>query len=321
MGSSGYTRALLAAIAASAHFVSAQKVEFFYTETLNICAIYGVSMPANEITTHGGVCAYRRDVDRVYGCPSSSNPKCWTWYQTCNENLIGQAVCNRGDNQWCCNAVAGETCPTGDNKINICISNFTSPQEGMSTDEANQVYSAAISNTSVTATKQIVQPTPFSTRQLDSTAAPTLTSTMTSGTSTSTGTPAPTENTSPSASSNSDSLSVSGGAIAGIVIGVLAVIAIVGGLFWLLRRRKNKKNGMTGTKEAPKAAAGESAAYHSSNQRTTFGGYYTGHGHDRSEIVVTPSELGSAGHGRAEMSAATDSADVRANPYRRYEMP
>jgi hypothetical protein len=321
MGSSGCKTALLAAIAASAHLASAQKVEFFYTKTLDICAIYGVSMPANEITTHGGVCAYRRDVARVYGCPSSSNPKCWTWNQTCNEDLIGQAVCNRVNTQWCCNAVAGETCATGDNKINICISNFTSPQEGISMDEANQVYLAAISKTSVMATKQSVQPTPFSTRQLDSTAAPTLTSTTTSGTSTSTGTPAPTDNTRPSAGSNSDRLSVSGGAIAGIVIGVLAVIAIVGGLFWLLRRRKNKKNGMTGAKKVPTAAAGELAAYHSSNQRTTFGGNYTGHGHDRCEILVIPSEIDSVGYRRAEMPAAADSADIRANSSRRYEMP
>ena len=286
--------------------VAAQTIEFFYTETLDLCKIDSASIPANEQTTHGGVCAYRRDVARVYGCPSP-DPTCWTFAEQCNESNIGQTVCNRAGSVWCCNAVAGESCTTTSGQINVCISNFTSPNSGVDTAQANKIYQSAIGLSTVTATSQSVDPTPFSTRNLVSTAstASVSQSTVVSLTSSSNGKSSQTPSTSsgtgaaqntgansanlPVTSSNSG---LSDGAIAGIVIGAIAAL-LIGGLavFFIMRKKRNSAESHEPSKDVSEASAG-SSAYASSNEKK-HGGYYAAEN--------TPSEMGSENQMRAEM--------------------
>lgn len=318
------TVAVIAAAVAPAYLASAQTVEFFYTDTIDTCEFKGASITANEQTTHGGVCAYRQDVERVYGCPSP-DPTCWTWAQDCNDSDAGQTVCNRGGTVFCCNAVAGETCTTTDGQINVCISNFTSPNSGVSSEQANQVYLSALGVSNVTATTQTVDPTPFSTRNLVSTSATSSSSSAsttvdststaagsssdhTSSSASATGTATGAEsNTTIVATSGSSSSGLSGGAIAGIVIGAIAGLAIIGGLFFLLgrKRRPNRQNQL-GSKEMPVTSAVPTAYNSSSGKMNT--GYYG------SQSQTGVSELGSDGHERAEMPASETARS-------RYEMP
>lgn len=242
--------------------IVAQTVEFFYTETLDTCEMKGVSIAANEQTTHGGVCAWRPDVERVYGCPAPDTT-CWTLGQTCTDSGIGQTVCNKAGSVWCCNAVAGETCTTAEGYINVCQSGFANPESGVSVDHANQVYLAAIGLSNVTATSQTVDPTPFSTTNLGTASTATSTSSPSGGSSTVTKSGSSTDTSSPTTASASQSSSssasngssesstnstdptasksrVSTGAIVGIVIGLLLVLAAVGTAFFILGRRRTK---------------------------------------------------------------------------------
>ncbi|KAE8166301.1 hypothetical protein BDV40DRAFT_18484 [Aspergillus tamarii] len=75
-----------------------------------------------------------------------------------------------------------------------------------------------------------------------STASTSSTGTATGGSTTAT-TTASTSATSSPGNSSSSSSGISGGAVAGIVIGVVAGIAVVGGAFWLGRRRRGGSGG------------------------------------------------------------------------------
>ncbi|KAJ9656626.1 hypothetical protein H2198_004860 [Neophaeococcomyces mojaviensis] len=313
---------IFAAVAASSNLVLGQSVEFFYTDTVDLCSIDGASIPATDQTTHGGVCAYRQDVARVYACPAP-DPTCWTYYETCvNGGSTGQTVCNRNNAVWCCNSVAGETCTTTQGQINVCISNFTSPNSGVSVDQANQKYLSALGVSNVTATSQTVDPSPFSTRIFSNTVTSTTSSsTSSAGPSTLSSSGAastsdtgllPTSTSSPSATAASSSGSgISGGAIAGIVIGAIVAIAIIGAGFFLLgRRNKNKQRAShlpiaseMGTSASQYNGPGGGA--YDNGKRTKQGSY------NSQTNLNNTSELGSEGHGRVEMATSMNEPPVR----------
>ena len=95
------------------------------------------------------------------------------------------------------------------------------------------------------------------------------------------------------------------------MIGAVAVLAIIGGAFFLLgRRRKSKTTKDTsGYNEMPTPPASQSA-YTSSNEKARYGG--PANTQDQPHV----SELGSEGHGRAEMP----NYPAHGPPPARYEM-
>lgn len=305
--------AVIATVLACAHLAACQNVDFFYTETIDTCQLNGAYMLADDETTHGGVCAYRQDVERVYACPSPDQ-SCWTWAQECNDSGVGQTVCNKGGSVFCCNAVAGETCTEQEGQINICISEFASPNSGVSTEQANEVYLAALGVSNVTGTTQTADPTVFSTRNLASTAVSSsstgASTTTTSGSSTSTSTSSPTGTPAPP---SPDPSGISGGAIAGIVVGAAAGLAIIAAIFFFLARKRRSSGHKTESKYTP-VTPSEATAYDSSVEKTNAGV------HNGSPGQTGMSELGSDGHGRAELSA-TNTVTPGRNAPTRYETP
>lgn len=267
-------------------------------------------------------------VERIYACPSL-DPTCWTWAETCNDSGVGQTVCNRAGTVFCCNSVAGKTCTTTANQINDCISNFTSPNSGVSTAQANEVYLSALGVSNVTETTQTVDPTPFSTRDFasssvssSSSSSPDASAITTSSTASHGSSPAPTSGTAAdaqsttgaAASSSSSSSGLSGGAIAGIVIGAIAALAIIGGVFFLLgRKRRSNRQNHPDPKETPDTSAG-SAAYVSAHEKTNMGTYYGG----QSRTGV--SDLRIDGNRMVEMPVM-DTAPGSRNAPTRHEMP
>ena len=81
-----------------------------------------------------------------------------------------------------------------------------------------------------------------------------------SATTTATATASASATSSPGNSSGSSS-GISGGAVAGIVIGVVAGIAVVGGAFWLGRRRRGGSGGNPGHGFGSAAGSGPGAGY------------------------------------------------------------
>ncbi|RDW73143.1 hypothetical protein BP6252_07050 [Coleophoma cylindrospora] len=216
-------------------------------------------MPANGNSAHGGVCAYVSQTNRVYACPAP-DPGCWAWYQTCGKGdaaSSSQIYCTGSGTSWCC--TADETCTPNVGQINICVSAFGSPNSGESLAIANSVELSALGVTTITATSETATPTPFSSAVYDATGTTTSSSSISStpsSSSTSVGTSSSSlVSTSPSrttssqtssasgaasassttipVSSNRSKSGLSGGAIAGIVIGSVAGVTIIASLFFL----------------------------------------------------------------------------------------
>lgn len=323
-----HTMELTIGLLAFTNIAVAMQVNFFYSEVVDRCKFKGQSITANDNSQHGGVCAFAPVTERVYACPAP-DPACWTWYedvshefkanftraQTCNANGIGQTVCNRGDTQFCCNSVAGETCTTTEGQINVCISNFTSPNNGISPSAANSVYLQALGLNSVTATSQTADPSAFST--LSPSRLPTTTSSVaTSSSSISNASPtvpstsslaslatasnAAVNTGSPNHLATQSGLSV--GAIAGIVLGALIGLAVIGtAAFFIVRQRKRSRHQKHTISEHHAVTP---LAYTENNEKARFGNHYGGE---------TPSEIDSE-RSRVEMSAHSQAT-------RRYEMP
>ncbi|OOQ84353.1 hypothetical protein PEBR_30584 [Penicillium brasilianum] len=105
-----------------------------------------------------------------------------------------------------------------------------------------------------------------------STSASTTSSTSTSSVPTSTATSA-----TPATAGNGSSSSLSGGAIAGIVIGVVAGVAVVGGLFFYFGRRNRRNNNVTAGNEqsgpTPGSISGEPHGPYSPQASMLAAGY------------------------------------------------
>lgn len=238
-------------------------------------------------------------------------------------------TCNRAGTVWCCNALAGERCTTTANQINVCISNFTSPNAGVSIADANAKYQSVIgtAGSSISATSQTKDPTPFTTvaYALSTSVSSVSTTSMSSSTTTTASRPASaadsTSTTSPTlAPLNTGSVSsgLSGGAIGGIAAGVVVVImlAVVGAILYFMRRRKRNRS----SQRVSQSHTAEMAAYTDSldttmstpaiyashmaeqSQQLRYGGQ---HAASQKATKVFLSELDGNGNRRVEMSGET----------------
>jgi hypothetical protein len=153
---------------------------------------------------------------------------------------------------WCCNK-EWETCILGD-EINTCYANFANPQVNVSREEANAIESSYLA----TAT-DLVSPTGLSLSTLDtSTPSQTSSARTTSDASISTNSGSSTQSTGATVTTlgqtrrPSSGKSLAHGAIVGIVIGAIAVVALVAvGAFSLGRRWMARKVAVASTVTKP----------------------------------------------------------------------
>jgi hypothetical protein len=207
---------------------------FFYSLQNDSCDYDGETFPASNNTENGDLCAYIPGTNPtlLYACPAPDSV-CWSFSRKCtgkNSTTPGtnQISCNNnGNTNWCCDSIY-DSCTQSYGQINVCWGkNFVNPNKGVSPSAAASIASSAISISQASALNSRLS-------AISVTGTPSKTSSTAKGTGTSgakSGGPSGTGH-------KSDSLS--GGAIAGIVIGALA-IAIILALFALLFLHRRKK--------------------------------------------------------------------------------
>jgi len=265
---------------------------FFYSDQLDTCSYNDVTIPASNNTENGGLCAWVDATSRVYACPAT-DPICWTWYQTCGSGgsaSSDQILCDNAGSTWCCPNT--ETCTTDPNQINVCISSFDNPNANVQPGPAESVEFQVLDISTVASTVQ--------TASLIATASQSFFSTITLSSSTSLSSPA-TSSSSPISSSTSivsstltggtpaaatsgasqtavatkSRSSLSGGAIAGMVIGALAFAALLAaGAYFLIRKRgartqaqQHQRGELPANDVYSKELQGDSAPYYQSGER------------------------------------------------------
>ncbi|KAF2396632.1 hypothetical protein EJ06DRAFT_227330 [Trichodelitschia bisporula] len=271
-------------------------VDFFISPARDLCNYKGVRFSAANNTDRGGVCAYNRQNDRVYGCPAP-DPDCWTFAETCRGGTAkagdGQRLCVANTNSWCCRV--DEDCVRS-SAINVCISLFAPPTKNQPIAEANAAEMKALGVTAlaqITVTTQSADPTPFATLSArgvseDETTSTSSASTRASAKASTTATAEETTTgadgetlvvaktgsrsstrtvtehmatagigpTSPATEGQQKKEGMSGGAIAGIVVGALAIVALTTLLFVVMaHRRRRRERGVKGLVEMDAAGA------------------------------------------------------------------
>ncbi|KAE8408516.1 hypothetical protein BDV37DRAFT_279002 [Aspergillus pseudonomiae] len=209
-------------------------------------------------------CAREPTTGKLYCCDYNDGlgNVCWSITSECANNNSTR-FCRNGDRTWCClyetfvylpisastlddkhsDRGYSESCTEADNQVNICWNNERSPLGNISSQALKDTYSS-LSAEAPSATTWAFDP--------QSLLPATSTSSTPSTPSTSISTPSKTTAvTTSSFSPNSSSPSLSGGAIAGIVVGVVAVVAIVlGGAAYLLKRHRRQQNPTPGVSPA-----------------------------------------------------------------------
>ncbi|KAF2714411.1 hypothetical protein K504DRAFT_496340 [Pleomassaria siparia CBS 279.74] len=190
-------------------------------------------------------CVHETLLDKWYCCAPGQGSVCWSPDQGCNGTASeNEIACGSGDHTYCC-LKDREECTQTSNQFNICWATAnTNAFENATSQKMNKTFSS-LSSASPSATSLVfnlaqILPSTSSSARASST-------TQTSGSpSTSTNTAKSTSTASSSNASTSDAnkSSLSGGAIAGIVIGVILGLAVlIAAAFFLLKRGKNKKPG------------------------------------------------------------------------------
>ncbi|KAL2842738.1 hypothetical protein BJY01DRAFT_248891 [Aspergillus pseudoustus] len=202
-------------------------------------------------------CARDPNTGTGYCCDPASdstvaNGTCWGLPSDCtNDNR--QLQCRSGSTNWCC-LYETEECTEVPNQQSICWNQERSPLRNISVDILEDLYSS-LAVASPSARTWDFDP---ATLLPDTSTSTSTTSSTSTSASVSTPTTADTATSSPSSipdTDSSDSVSLSGGAIAGIVVGAVAGLMIVAvGAFFMLKRRRRRQG------QAATAAAGFATA-------------------------------------------------------------
>ncbi|KAF2165051.1 hypothetical protein M409DRAFT_55953 [Zasmidium cellare ATCC 36951] len=224
----------------------------FYFNSSNGCPGLGIGCTAPE-----SMCAYDSVNDKYYCCSGSNYDICRAFAATCGGSDGGpsssQQTCTSGSDSWCCLSANNERCTSRTGQVNVCVATQDNPIAAVPELLMNETFSS-LSSADPSATSYSVDVNSLAARATaSSTSSSSLqsTSTTTSPSATTTQSPAP-----------DDSDSISGGAIAGIVVGCVVGLAAIAGLIWfLLRRRRSQKKSAS---EIPPAAfpLGHSAEKH-----------------------------------------------------------
>ncbi|EPE07581.1 hypothetical protein F503_00303 [Ophiostoma piceae UAMH 11346] len=180
-------------------------------------------------------CARDPNTGRRYCCDYQHPPYkgvCWALAKKCASD--GSTVdCGTGDDTWCC--IDGrEKCTERTGQINVCWSTSRDTLNNITTDVLNDTYSS-LSSAKPSATTWAF--TPISLVALTN---PAITQTQTPNPdASSTGSSVP--STTPTDDSDAGT-SLGGGAIAGVVVGALGGVALLGlGVFMLWKRQKRRQ--------------------------------------------------------------------------------
>ncbi|TLS21249.1 uncharacterized protein PpBr36_10572 [Pyricularia pennisetigena] len=226
--------------------------DWFFTtfQSTPSCPGFGLNYcPAPE-----KACARDPNTGRRYCCdgPKKKDSVCWTLSTDCKADgsTINCGGASKGDGSWCCLAGA-EKCTETKDQINICWSSRWDPLNNVTEGDLARVYSS-LSSAQPSATSlgfdvaSMVRATATATASADAMAGrvvdPSLaTTTAQIGPLRPTGPPGEGFGFRNGVVANPSELS--GGAIAGIVIGVLAGLAmIVAGALWFVRRQQRKEH-------------------------------------------------------------------------------
>jgi len=213
---------------------------FFQSATPDTCAFGNYSIEAAQNSANGNLCATIPSIPQaVWACPAPETI-CWTWNHPCSGQAPndtdetpgeGQYLCSKDGGSWCC--LAGlEDCTRADGEQNVCWANtFGSPLAGVSAAVASASASAAV----------VAAGDVFTTMVSSTVIVPSRSSVARSSNG-SAGTVSAVSSTQSAIAVHSNVSRLSGGAIAGIVIGAVAVLALIANValvfLWCGRKRK-----------------------------------------------------------------------------------
>ena len=157
--------------------------------------------------------------------------------------------------EWCCSNA--EQCANSQGQINVCATKFSDPNANITVADAVQAEYKALGVTTVTSTLSAGQsfvsgsPTAFTSTIVatgTSTSSSSVASASKNQASASAVAPAPASPTVPTSDARSG---LAGGAIAGIVIGVIAVVGIVAAVYWCMRKRRTRRRNQWSIPDIP----------------------------------------------------------------------
>ncbi|KAF2664372.1 hypothetical protein BT63DRAFT_460673 [Microthyrium microscopicum] len=206
----------------------------------------------SDFEAKGSLCAYGPTANQVYSCPAGDGI-CWNTGNQCTGGGdafpgVNQVACSdigSGKVHWCCNGQYS-SCTQNRLQVNNCWTNFDNPNHNINSIAASSMASVAKQAATAQPTLINVVVTTIVSRGW---AVPTISTSVESVSST-VATTASNVNPTTSASSlttqKSASTSLSGGAIAGIVVTVNIIAIITAVACFFLWRRNRKKNVGTG---------------------------------------------------------------------------
>ncbi|KAF2265341.1 hypothetical protein CC78DRAFT_579491 [Lojkania enalia] len=224
------TQTYLSSIFALRAFAAYDRFFFASEESNWRCPGLGFACVPPQACVHEGL------INKHYCCGAASvDAVCWSGSSDCganNEPLSNQIGCDSGQNAFCC-LEGREECTQRLNQINICWATAANPYVNITNQQMNATFSS-LSAAAPSASRYSFDPQE-------------LLASTTSISPSSSSTPATISTTSkindPSTISNPDdhSSGLSGGSIAGIVVGVVGGLAIIGAGAFFFWRRGNKK--------------------------------------------------------------------------------